>query len=384
MTEFYMETYGCSRRYLDAERINSYFVSNGLKRTMSPLTADYLIVVSCGLTRDKEDAVMDAVIRLKRFKGRMLVYGCMPAMNAERIGAVYSGDTLATKDIDNIDDFFPEFSNKFKDIGDANRIIASFPNPLKKFISSFIAQSHKNEGLPDGIGFDERIFTLRVSEGCLGSCSYCNIRKAIGTIKSKPVQKLLEELDRYPLNMRLEINLISSDTGAYGLDIGSSFPELLSAVLNKNDGIVIKFIQDLHPYWICKYSEQLIELLSTRRIKSILTAVQSGNPRILKLMKRWVDLGRFAEIIGRMKNIYPDLKLRTQVIAGFPSETEQEFQDTIEYVNHCGFDEVDIFAYYETDGTDSAGIKPDIPRKIVLERVNRMRRSIRARKRISI
>lgn len=186
--------------------------------------------------------------------------------------------------------------------------------------------------MPNGIGFNNRFFTLRISEGCLGNCSYCTIKKAIGRLKSKPESVILTELKAALLKKQYHININSSDSGSYGLDIDSNLPKLLNAILNENKKIIIEYIQDLHPFWIIRYKEEMLRLVGTKRIKSILSAVQSWNKRILKLMNRYIDLEEFNEIMNRMKEIYPHLRLRTQVIVGFPTETEEEFEDTVAFI----------------------------------------------------
>ncbi|MFA5389402.1 MAG: radical SAM protein [Candidatus Omnitrophota bacterium] len=390
MKKFYIETYGCSRRYLDAERISNYFHANGIKKTMKPEEADYLMLVTCGLTKRTEDEVIGSIARLKRSKGKMLVYGCLPAMNLDRLKTIYDRDMLITRDIDRIDEFFTGFSKKFKDIDDANEVKSILPYSFLKRVSIrfFIhplckfTKLNLKEGLSGGFGLNRKTWALRISEGCSGSCSYCNIRKAIGSIRSKTVPELLREVDKGLAKRKFDIHIVSSDSGAYGLDIGSNLPELLNAILKKDDRIKIGFIQDLHPYYVHKYRKQLVELFKTRRIGSILTAVQSGNPRILRLMRRWDDIDNFRETLRQIKDSSPDLRVMTQVIVGFPSETEEEFLDTLSYVNNCGFDEVDIFAYHESLRTDSSAIMPKVAPAVIIERTKRMGSALNMSRRI--
>jgi tRNA A37 methylthiotransferase MiaB len=170
-----------------------------------------------------------------------------------------------------------------------------------------------------------------------------------------------------------KINILASDTGSYGLDIGSSFPELLRSILNEDKRITIEFIQDLNPRWICRYKEDFIDLAKTGRIKSIVAPFQSGNNRVLKLMHRDLNLNEFKETISSMRKHCPGIKLGTQVIVGFPTETEEEFMDTVNFVKECKFDQVDIFAYHEVDGSDSKQVTPKVEPCQILDRAERMR-----------
>jgi tRNA A37 methylthiotransferase MiaB len=217
------------------------------------------------------------------------------------------------------------------------------------------------EGIPGGVGFNSQCFTIRIAEGCLSTCTYCSVKKAIGNTRSKSIASILTELQRALSQKQHQINIVSSDSGSYGLDIGSTLPELLRKILSQDSRLTVEFLQDFHPYWFCRYGDEMVDLAKGGRIKSVLTAIQSGNERILKLMKRHTDLVHFRTVLAKLKDAYPAIRLRTQVIVGFATETEQEFDDTITFVQESQFDEVDMFAYYEVKGSDAESISPKVP-----------------------
>lgn len=389
MKKFFINYTGCARRQLDCERLKNYFIANKFKLVNSPEEADYIFISTCGLTKLKENMSINKILESKKFNGEIIVCGCLPSMNMKRIKEVFDGKIINTKSLSEIDKFFPGFSIKFKDIPDPNKVfIYTNKQRILQFIQKsdifypvqffnrilFFKKIRKKllRYVPLAIDFNNNFLTLRISSGCLGNCSYCNIRKAIGNLKSKPLSVVLGELRNGISNKKNKINILSSDAGAYGLDIGSNLPQLLKAILAENENVSIEFIQDLHPYWICRYKSQLIELIKTKRIKSILTAVQSGSERILKLMKRSTNLSKFKETLIEMKRAYPSLRLRTQIIVGFPTETEQDFQDTINFVKDCQFDEVGVFCYHETETQDSVKIEPKIPPSVIEDRIDRI------------
>jgi len=394
--QVHIASFGCKRRFVDAERIKNYFSANGIDMSVSPKEADYLIIVTCGLTKDVEARCISCIESFKKLKGKLLIYGCLPAMNPEALAKVYDGKTVITMEIAKFDELFPEFAVKFKDIPDANRALEikpaarkPYPYPLRalkrllKPVYLLLVKKPETEERQEDIGCNNNFFTLRISEGCLGSCSYCNIRKAIGRLKSKPVSLLLRELRKGLAENQYKINIISSDTGSYGMDIGSTLPELLWAILNEDKRITIEFIQDLHPHWICRYKKDFIDMAKTGRIKSMLTAFQSGNSRILKLMRRDTDLKEFKETINSMREYCPGIKIRTQAIVGFPTETEEEFMDTLNFIKECGFNQVDIFPYYELEGMESKNITPKVEPSRISVRVKKMRNAIDAPSRAS-
>lgn len=126
MEKFIIKCFVCSRRGLDAERICNFLVANVLERTDSPEEANYMVVVTCGLTRSRTNAAIVAISDFQKFKGKLVVYGCLPAMDPESVKSVYSEKTLFTQYIERLDEFF-NLPVKFKDIPDANKAIEPLP-----------------------------------------------------------------------------------------------------------------------------------------------------------------------------------------------------------------------------------------------------------------
>ncbi|MBD3416459.1 MAG: radical SAM protein [Candidatus Altiarchaeales archaeon] len=388
MKSFFVEYVGCTRRMMDAERIKQYLLANGLDYTDNPGEADYIFLITCGLNKVNEDRCVDFIKDYKQMSGELVVCGCMPSMNPQKVKAVYGGRVVHTYDLDGIDGLFPEFTVKFGDLPDVNRGFTrglAVKRKLRKMRESGLGLALKDvlghlsfryHGFmsrhSNPVVFNNDYLSLRISYGCLGSCSYCNIKKAIGRLRSKPVDVLLEELRRGVSEGRFMVNIISSDTGAYGLDIGETFPGLLKAILDEDERVTVEYVEDLHANWVVKYRSELVDLVGTGRVNSILTAVQSGSDRLLKLMRRHTSLEEYKKALDMMREANPELKLRTQVIVGFPTESEEDFQETIGFLRAAGFDEVDVFRYYEVETMDSAVIEPKVPEDVVVDRMDRI------------
>ncbi|MFQ5952073.1 MAG: radical SAM protein [Candidatus Omnitrophota bacterium] len=411
MNSFFITNKGCPRRALDAERIKTYLIANNQKIVDDPRKADYIFVVSCGL-KWPEEASIETIKKFKNLKGEIIVCGCLPEMNPKKLNKVFNGRRISTAELDKIDAFFPDFSVKFRDVPDANigyeknickgkmpleiRLKRSIKNkfdivPLCKFLYNFIRtieKIRKKTSIKKPFAFENKVrniikpfpwidvdnayFSLRISEGCLGNCSYCTIRKAIGRLKSKPMPVILEELRKSFSQGNYKLNIQSSDSGSYGLDIGTNLPELLNVILKEDKKITFEFIQDLHPHWLCTYRKEFIKLSKAKKIKSILTAFQSGSSRILKLMNRSQNMDEYIEVLNKMKEVNPRLRLRTQVIVGFPTETEKDFEDTLKVIREVKFDQIDIFQYYETELMHSTKICPKVPRDIIAKRLKKI------------
>lgn len=402
MKKFFIEALGCALRELDAERLKNWLIANGFKFTLSPHDADYIFFVICGLNKERCDDGVNRIQAFKKMKGELILVGCLPIMHPGMVNNIFSGRTVITKEIEKLDELFPEFKVKFKDTPDANKSFVSAATDLiqiarrfsKSSIKLYIAKISQSlletwkafisgrplrniEGLVGGIGFDNTYFSLRISDGCFWSCSYCSMKNAIGGLKSKLMPTVLEEVRRGISQKRYKFNIISSDSGSYGLDIGLTLPALLKEILAQDERVSIEFIQDLNPFFLCRYRKELLELIKTGRIKSTSVPFQSGNERILSLMNRRLNFNEFIEIIKDIRKAAPNFKLRTQIIIGFPTETQEDFIKTMEVLRDCRFDEVDLFSYYEGGDTASQRIEPKVPAGVISERMNLAKRQLK-------
>lgn len=366
---FAIVNHGCSRRGLDAGRIGNFFLANGWKEALRPARARVVVVVTCGLTEGQIEKTLRSIADFNRMPGRLIVCGCMPAMVPERIRKVFKGECLAVKDMGSFDRFFPGMSVPFSAIKDSAYIWGQAGQPSAGRSTMTVVRTagggyrllEQVEGRWGGIGFNGRFAAVRISEGCLGTCSYCSIRKAIGRLKSKPLDLIGREVEALVAARQFRINIASSDSGSYGLDIGSSFPQALRCILAQDRRVVIEYIQDLNPFWIERYRTEMLGILRRKRIRSMLVPIQSGSSRVLGLMRRPLDIGAFGQTLKKMKAACPELRVRTQVIVGFPGETPDDFRHTLEFLRDSPIDQVDIFPYFEVRGTPARSLKPKVP-----------------------
>ncbi len=393
---FYIKSYGCARRSIDTARIRQYFERNGCQFTSHLHKADYIVFVSCGVIPEKVKNLISTLKKNQKLQQKIILYGCLPLMNPDKVNAVFIGNTIATKNIDDFDKI-TSFSMKMIEIEDANisfgeqnlyyyyyrdNLYAKNKKKLNWFyyvigaIYSAIKKTYNNKILKQ-VGIKDECFTLRISEGCLGNCTYCTIRYAIGKHKSKGIEVIKQELAKALETKQYKLNIIASDTGAYGIDIGSSFPELLKMILDSHPAISIEYIEDLYPVWMIKYEAQILELFKTNRIKTLLTAIQSGSEKILKSMRRYHNVEKMVELMQNIKKVSPNLIIRSQIIIGFPGETEEDFLATIDVVKRCKFNELDIFSYQEVDNADSYHFLPKVPDDIIENRINRMKNALK-------
>jgi len=386
---------GCSRRKLDARRLAEYFKINDHEIVFDPEAADVIILITCGATNFGAEKAYKDIKYFKKFNAELIVAGCVPKIEPEELKKNWNGAIFSTRDLEDtpkkIDELFPGNGIKFEDIEDQNipwftidksRPTQAIKNQIMKnkttariyggvinhiftniFGDSYMHFGYLIEKVPG-----DYYCTLRVSWGCSKKCTYCAIGQAIGKFKSKSLELCVKELEKCVEGGYKNIFLNSDDMGAYGTDINSTFPQLLSEMTKIPEDCNIK-INALNPAWLVKYVDEISEILRGKKISSILSSIQSGNNRILKLMHRYSDRDRMIESFKKLKKAYPKLKISTQIIAGFPSETEEEFKETLQFIIESGIDMGMIYQMSLRPNTPAININPKISNDELEKRV---------------
>jgi probable phosphoglycerate mutase len=372
---------GCGRRMLDVERLKNFFRQNNFNILDNPKKSDLIIFITCAFTNQREQESINIIKKIQKYKARLIIAGCLPEIAKKTIIEKFKETKISTKHLQKIDDLFIKIRRRFVDIPDTHEIKPSLFSSL--LISSVKKSNKKLQGNSSFI-FKNNVFGLsrtkskknnnpyylRISYGCLGNCSYCGIKKAIGILKSKPLNVCVDEYKQALRKKFKDIIILADDVGAYGLDIGSSFPKLLDRLMVINPNANINWsLKELHPRWIIKYKTKLRNLLKNGKINHILCGIQSGNDRILKLMNRYHNSKDIISVLKDFKKSDPKLKLSAQIIAGFPSETHKEFLDTLNLLISVGFDDVIIYPYSKRYKTIAEKLKNKIPDNIKRKRI---------------
>lgn len=355
----------CPPRHLETEKLRKYFERNGVKLVDSPSAAGIMVLNTCALLGSLELRVLERIKNLKTFPGKLVVVGCIKYINNKALRSIFDGISLAPKELDQIDSFFPEFRYKFSEEGDAcswaaPHVPGDFAGDLGKADLS-----------------REKHWFVQASQGCemKRHCSYCAIWKSTGKYISKPLETCLEEVRLGGGRKTLHL----MDSGAYGTDLGLSFPVLLRAVLHAagDSGI---FLHCLNPKWVIKHEKELADMVRGGRIKSIRFAHQSGSDRILRLMNRPYSAKDSLRCVLALKEACTSLKTITQLMVGFPSETEADFKKTVNLVQEAGFDGLDLFGFSPRPGTPASVMPGRIDADTVARRMDVLGRLVGKRR----
>jgi tRNA A37 methylthiotransferase MiaB len=379
--KIYIENVACYRRSLDASKIKEYFLLNNCNFVTNPKKADYIIVVTCAVFKAREDASLKKIMKFYgKYRAKLIVAGCLPAINKTRLRSVYDGPAICTKDLNDIDRLFPDFHLGFNDIPDANTFtkVKHSSVSVKETLLAFHNNSWSNY-LKLLYYISKRSTTpynIRIAWGCLSSCSYCGIRKAIGGLKSKPLDICLTELDNGVAKGIHFFSLLADDVGAYGLDIGTDFPTLIEAMLERHPGISF-IVNDVHPRWLIKYVDRLSPHFESGSIAEMWCPVQSGSDRILKLMQRYNDSASIREALVKLKNASPASLINSCLICGFLSETDDDWEQSLSLISESKIDIVWVFPYCQVKGSKAEAMSGQIDRETINNRINRAKQFLR-------
>lgn len=367
----------CIKRSLDAKKITDYLINNGYKQVFYPTNADIIVLVTCGALDLKTSNSLKKAKKYQNYNAELIVAGCVPEIAKEELKKIFSGKIISTKNLDNFGDFFKEAQTDFSTMDDANllfistkkRTIKNFFNNFSFNLALFYAKYIAHNEISNIYKYlVERKYYIRVSWGCTSNCTYCGIKNAIGDLHSKPIDECIKEFKRGLDQGYSHITLTSDDTGSYGIDIGSSLPVLLDE-LTKISGDFKISITDLNPQWIIRYFDDLKDIFKRGKITGLDIPFQSGNARVLKLMQRYNDINKMKQTYLKLREMFPEIYIATETIAGFPTETDEEFKETLSFIRDVGFDYGSIYRFSLKSGTKAEEIEPKIPTEGIINRL---------------
>jgi tRNA-2-methylthio-N6-dimethylallyladenosine synthase len=359
MRRYHLSTFGCQMNAHDSERIKGLLEELGLGEASSQDDADILVFNTCTI-REKPDTRLAAHLgNAKTLKERdparvIAVGGCYAEAQRERIFELYPFVDVA---------FGPgSISHLGEWLGAGGLGVERGRFGIAEE-RAFAAELPLHRG---------RRFQawVQISMGCNSVCSYCIVPKVRGREVSRRPGEILAEVTRLAGEGVKEVTLLGQNVNSYGRDLGSDFAELLHAV-DAVDGIERIRFTSPHPK---DFREPVIRAIADLPAvcEHAHLPLQSGSTRILKAMRRTYSRERFAALADRMRATVPDLALTTDVIVGFPGETEEDFRQTLEVVEEVGFDGAFTFVYSPRHGTEAAAMADQVPDGVKRERIERL------------
>ncbi len=397
---------GCPRSQMDTAWLRSYFRANGWGLTHCVQHAGLIVVATCGFSANVEDEsirLLSLLDRKRRRDSKLLVVGCLAGINPGRIHEQFDATTIAPANIDQLDKIIGA-RIALRDVPPVNCIephvlaaqgswsvremypdmggFAAFRRRIRRAVCSLLSHvgterfavrtvrrlNRKSEGRPA-----DPIFYIRVARGCLDECSYCAIRHATGTLRSKPPEDILAEFDRGLAQKYKTFEILAEDIGPYGLDIGSTCIELLERLFSRQGAYKI-VLTDLNVRYLIRYTPALSDVLAAHadRIRVVRLPVQSGSDKILELMKRCYTNAELKASLTYLRKKVPTLALSTHILVGFPGETDEDFDATLDLLRFVRFDEIQVYRYTVRPNTSASALTDKVPMQIIQQRTERL------------
>jgi len=378
----YVTTNGCPENRIDLARMQKFLIENRWEVVNSIEESDLILFNACGLTHGMEEMSIKIISELnlrKKPSTELIVCGCLPKINSNCLRDVYQNITFGSDEIEQLSEALKIKTNP-KNIY-ANYLIPRYNNghknrwriPNLRKLFSMMAVKRKlfsdyyNQLCEAINAFHPYSFCIKISTGCLTNCSYCAVKISRGKLRSKPLNKVINEFEEGLTKGFTEFSLIGTDTGSYGRDQGITLVTLLRELLARDGDYRIR-LRNIQPRFLIEMMPKLQDLFKSGKISYISTAVQSGNNRILKLMDRKYTIEEYKEAIRFINKEFPHIQIRTQIMVGFPSETEEEYQDSVRLLDELNFDFVETYLYSPRPNIKAAKIKEQVPRKVAEQR----------------
>ncbi len=361
MRRFHVTTFGCQMNAHDSERIKGMLESLGLGETADAASADVIVFNTCTI-REKPDTKLaaylgDAWARKRRDPDVVIaVGGCYAEAQRERIFERYPFVDVA---------FGP----------------GSIPHLGKWIAAGGFAVERGRFGTHEQFAAElparrERRFQawVQVSMGCNSVCAYCIVPAVRGREQSRRPGEIVAEVEALARDGVKEITLLGQNVNSWGRDLApdlrTEFGELLRAC-DRVDGVErIRFTSPHPKDFRAPVIEAMAECASV--CEHVHLPLQSGSTAVLKRMRRTYTAERYLELVARLRGALPDLALGTDIIVGFPGETEREFEETLAVVDEVGYDSAFTFVYSPRAGTEAAELPDQIPDEMKIDRMERL------------
>lgn len=355
-------TLGCDKNTVDSERMMAALVGHGARVSSDVEGAEVVIVNTCGFIKEAKEQSIETILEACELKSAgalkaVVAVGCLVERHKAELAAEIPEVDLFMG-LTELSELVPELRRR----GHLPAEPAAAPlmeRPLRILATETPHTSY-----------------LKISEGCDHTCAFCAIPLMRGLHRSHSLPELVAEAAGLARAGVRELNIVSQDTTWYGRDLRRKdplaplLPDLLRALLSGTDIPWFRLFY-MYPSGITR---ELVDLIASepRVLPYLDMPIQHGSDRILALMRRPERRGTIRERVSWLRDAIPDLVLRTTVIVGFPGETDEDFERTVDLLEELRFDRVGVFAYSREEGTRAAELEGQVPAELAAERMERL------------
>ncbi|MDD3083661.1 MAG: tRNA (N(6)-L-threonylcarbamoyladenosine(37)-C(2))-methylthiotransferase [Candidatus ainarchaeum sp.] len=331
MKSFFLEGYGCSLNIGETEQISGFLKKNNFQRIKDFKKANFIIINTCSVKMVTEQRMLSRInflLNNKKKNAKIIVTGCLAKTNKKKIENISKDLIVLDTKLESLANFFSLKEECFS------------PKIIEE-------KSHKN------------ISIIPISVGCVGNCYYCSTKIARGALHSYSIKEINDSFKR-ALKTSKEIWITSQDLGCYGFDTGYYLPELIKTLLKNNGNYRIR-LGMMNPKHFKKIRKGLIPLFKDDRLYKFLhLPVQSGSDKILKKMNRQSSKKDFIDAINYSRKRIPNIRISTDIIVGFPGETEKDFENSLKLIEKIKPNVLNISRFGKREGTVASKLKEQI------------------------
>ncbi|MEQ1558425.1 MAG: tRNA (N(6)-L-threonylcarbamoyladenosine(37)-C(2))-methylthiotransferase MtaB [Methyloglobulus sp.] len=337
----HLKTLGCRLNEAELETWAQAFQKSGHQVTRQAESANLIVINSCAVTQDAARKSRQLIRRVHRENpaAKLVVSGCYATLNQQEAEQLLGVDLVV--------------SNK-----DKSQLVEKALTELN--LETMPAMATEPGEISLFTRGRQRAF-IKVQDGCRYRCTFCIVTIARGEELSRTLQEIIAEINALHRQNINEIILTGVHLGGYGSDIGSNLTALIQTILDETEIPRIR-LGSLEPW---ELNDEFYQLFDNPRIMPHLhLPLQSGSYSVLRRMARRCKTEEFAEIVFRLRQINPLFNITTDVIVGFPGETEQEWQESFEYIKQVSFGQLHIFTYSPREGTKAVSLADPVPEQI--------------------
>ena len=339
--KIYLEVYGCTANKSDASLVKGLLKEKSHEIVEKIDDSDVIILLTCTVIGTTEQRMLSRLREFKKTGKKIIVTGCMASAQPDLVKSIVPNAQLLP----------PQYVYNILDLLDDKKV--SFKTRNKTLLPKYYA----NIAAP-----------ISIAEGCMFSCSYCITSIARGKLKSYPIDEIVQDVCSALRQGCKEIQLTAQDTGSYGLDSDRNLGELLTSVCKVEGEYRIR-VGMANPYTILKNLDSTIQAFNNIKIYKFLhIPVQSGDNDILKKMNRKYTVDEFLEIIKKFRDNYANPTISTDIIVGFPTETDEQFQHTIDLLKTVKPDITNVTRYSSRPYTKAKVMKGRVRTDVAKER----------------
>ena len=351
--KFYIYTLGCKVNTYESNVMRDKLLNTGYLEG-TELDSDIYIINTCTVTNTSDNKSLKMVRRVIKNKPNsiIVVVGCMTQVNSKLLDDLNVSIILGNSGKSKIVEYIEEYKNTKKPI---------------KIIDDIMEKDFEDMCLNN---FNKTRAFVKIEDGCENFCSYCIIPYARGKVRSKNPNIVIDEINKLVSDRHKEIVLTGIHTGHYGSDINYSFPKLLKDI-EKIEGLERLRVSSIE---ITELDEEFLNVLKNSKIlvDHMHIPLQSGSNEILKAMNRKYDKEYFINKINKIRSIRPNISITTDLIVGFPGETEELFNETIDTINKIKFSKIHVFPFSLRKGTKAEELPNHIDDVAKKERVKKI------------